>query len=87
LDSLEIREPYHTSILPREGWVLKLLAGHPNQIRSELGVSHEVFATLISALQERGYRNSKCVFFEEQLVIFLYASVTGLTIRHFGKQF
>jgi hypothetical protein len=61
LQSLETREPYHTSILTGEGWVLELLAGHPDQICCELGVSHEVFAALISALQEREYRNSKYV--------------------------
>ena len=87
LQSIETREPYHTSILTGEGWVMELLAGHPDRIRCELGVSHEVFAELISALQEMGYRNSKYVSLEEQLAIFLYASVTGLTIRHLGERF
>jgi hypothetical protein len=87
LQLLETREPYHTSILTGEGWVLELLAGHPDWIRCELGVSHEVFAALISALWERGNGNSKYVSLEEQLAIFLYASVTGLTIRHLGEWF
>ena len=67
--------------------MMELLAGHPDWIRCELGVSHEVFAELISALREMGYGNSKYVSLEEQLAIFLYASVTGLTIRHLGERF
>ena len=34
------REPYHTSILTGEGWVMELLAGHPERICCELGVHH-----------------------------------------------
>ena len=84
LQSLETREPYHTSILTGEGWVLELLA---DRICCELGVSHDIFAALISALREQGHSNSKYVSLEEQLAIFLYASVTGLTIRHLGERF
>jgi len=40
LQSIETREPYHTSILTGEGWVMELLAGHTDRIRCELGVSH-----------------------------------------------
>jgi hypothetical protein len=87
LQSFETREPYHTSILTGEGWVMELLAGHPDRICCELGVSHDVFAALISELREMGYGNSKYVSLEEQLAIFLYASVTGLTIRHLGEHF
>ena len=82
LQSLVTREPYHTLILTGEGWVMELLSGHPDRIRCELGVSHKVFSDLIAELQEMGYGNSKYVSLEEQLAIFLYASVTGLTIRH-----
>ena len=66
---------------------MELLAGHPDRIRCELGVSHDVFAALISELWRMGYGNSKYVSLEEQLAIFLYASVTGLTIRHLGERF
>ena len=65
LQSLETRELYHTSILTGEGWVLELLAGHPDQIHCELGVSYEVFAALISSLWEEGHGNSKHVSLEE----------------------
>jgi hypothetical protein len=87
VDLLFIREPYHTSILTGEGWVMELLSGHRNRIRCELGVSHDVFAALISELRDMGHGNSKYVSLEEQLSIFLYMCVTGLTIRHVGERF
>jgi hypothetical protein len=72
VDSLFARpEPYHTSILTGEGWVMELLSGHSNCIHCELGVSHDVFAALISELRDMGHGNSKYVSLEEQLVIFL----------------
>src|ERR1700685_4725243 len=80
VDSLFIREPYHTSILTGEGWVMEVLSGHRNRIRCELGVSHDVFAALILELRDMGHGNSKYVSLEEQLSIFLYMCVTGLTI-------
>ncbi|KAH9954260.1 hypothetical protein BGW80DRAFT_1130185, partial [Lactifluus volemus] len=45
------KQPYHTSALTGEAWVLELLAGHPECIRCELGVHHHVFDQLISELQ------------------------------------
>jgi hypothetical protein len=81
------RYPYHTSILTGEGWVLELLAGHPQRIRTELGVGHQVFHRLITTLQSFGLKNSRHVLLEEQLAIFLYASVTGLSVRHLGERF
>jgi hypothetical protein len=88
VDSLfTAREPYHTSILTGEGWVMELLSGHSNCIRCELGVSHNVFAALISELRDMGHGNSKYVSLEEQLSIFLYMCMTGLTIRHVGERF
>jgi hypothetical protein len=87
VDLLFIREPYHTSILTGEGWVMELLSGHLNHICWELGVSHDVFAALILELQNMGHDNSKYVSLEEQLSIFLYMCVTGVTIRHTGERF
>ena len=34
-----------------------------------------------------GYQDSHVVTLHEQLAIFLYTCVTGLTIRHVGEQF
>ncbi|KAL6300738.1 hypothetical protein BKA93DRAFT_704578, partial [Sparassis latifolia] len=73
-------EAYHTSILSSKGWVQELLNGHPERIHCELGVTRDVFHQLISTLKELGHRCSHNVSLEEQLMIFLYAVVTGLTI-------
>lgn len=87
LYDLYIREPYHTSILTGQAWVLELIAGHPKRIHCELGVHLHVFAQLITELHDLGYRNSRFVSLEEQLAIYLYSCVTGLTIRHVGERF
>jgi hypothetical protein len=87
LQSLYTREPYHTSALSGEAWVLELLCGHPDRIHTELGVSLEVFSNLIQELHHIGHHNSRHVSLEEQLAIFLYMCVTGLTIRHVGERF
>ena len=79
--------PYHTSILTGEGWVRELLGGLPKRIRCELGVHSHVFTALVLELRESGHQDSRFVSLEEQLAIFLYFCVTGLTIRHIGEQF
>lgn len=80
-------EPYHTSALSGEAWVMELLSGHPERIRCELGVHAHVFAELISEIRALGHTASKFVSLEEQLAIFLYTSVTGLSLRHVGERF
>ena len=57
------------------------------RIHTELGVSHETFIALIEELRGMGHNDSKFVSLEEQLAIFLYASVTGLTVQHLGERF
>lgn len=79
--------PYHTSVLTGEGWVMELLAGHPKRIRCELGVHQHVFVELVSQLRSIGYTDSKYVLLDEQVAIFLYTCVTGLTGRHVGERF
>jgi hypothetical protein len=79
--------PYHTSILTGAGWVSELINGHPERIHCELGVHLHVFQSLLSELRNLGYRNSRFVTLEEQLAIFLYSCVTGLTICHIGERF
>jgi hypothetical protein len=76
-----------TSALTGEAWVMELLSGHPERMQTALGVNLHVFSALISELQAAGYKNSKYVSLEEQLAIYLYACVTGLTIRHLGEHF
>jgi len=82
-----MKEPYHTSILSGYAWVQELLHGHPERIRTELGVHKEVFHALIAELRSMGHGDTKYMMLEEQLAIFLYTSVTGLSIRHVGERF
>src|ERR1700720_502937 len=79
--------PYHDSALPGVAWVCKLLRGHPKHIRRELGVHKHIFRALIVALQDAGYTRSKFVTLEEQLAIFLYTCVTGLSLIHICERF
>ena len=82
-----MKEPYHTSILSGYAWVQELLHGHPERIRTELGVHKEVFLALVDELQLMGHGDTRNVTLQEQLAIFLYMSVTGLSIRHVGERF
>ena len=82
-----VRQPYHTSILSGQAWVQELLHGHPRRIRTELGVREHVFRQLIFTLHHMGHGDSKYVTLEEQLAIFLYTCVTGLTSEHVGERF
>ena len=72
-------------MLTGQMWVIKFLAGHPECIHTELGVHKHVFYAIIDDLHELGHTDSKFVTLEEQLAIFLYCSVTGLTVRHLGE--
>jgi hypothetical protein len=87
VEPLVSKEPYHTSILTGEAWVQELLHGHPKRIHTELGVHLHVFQQLVMVLQECGMQASKWISLEEKVAIFLYASVTGLSIRHLGERF
>jgi len=81
------KTPYHDSALTSAAWVCKLLKGHPKHVRAELRVHKHVFRTLISVLQNAGYMPSKFVALEEQLAIFLYTCVTGLSLVHICERF
>lgn len=82
-----VPEAYHTSALSGEEWVMELIVGHPDRMRCELGMHADVFHALIAELRVLGYASSRHVSLEEQLAIFLYTCVTGLTIRHVGERF
>jgi hypothetical protein len=79
--------PYHTSALSGEHWVQELLAGHPERIRTELGVYRSTFIVLVKAIQAVGLHSSRNVSIEEQLSIFLYTVVTGLPCTHIREHF
>lgn len=87
ISGLYDKQEYHTSILSGQAWVSELINGHPGRIRCELGVSHHVFGLLLSELRRMDYIDSRHVKLEEQLAIFLYTCVTGLSIRHVGERF
>ena len=80
------KTPYHTSALSGEAWVRELLNGHPERIRNELGVHKHVFDGLIFALTTAGLGPSQHLLLEEQLAIFLYTCVTGLSLRHVSER-
>ena len=50
-------------------------------------MSVDLFGILVQELRDIGHQNSRNVSLEEQLAIFLYMCVTGLTIRHVGERF
>ena len=68
-------------------WVDELLEGHPDRIYCELSVRREIFLELVHTLRNFGITGSKHISLEEQLSIFLYMSMTGLTICHTGECF
>jgi hypothetical protein len=80
-------EAYHTSALSGYAWVMELLTGHPERIRCELGMHRHVFVALVTDLRNLGHIDSRSVSLEEQVAIFLYMCVTGLTVRHVGERF
>jgi hypothetical protein len=82
------KQDYHTSALTGAAWVQELIYGHPDRIRTELGLRLHVFLALVFTLRTKcGLVDSKYIKLEEQVAIFLYMSVTGLSIRHVGERF
>src|SRR6266576_6128941 len=77
----------NTSSLSGLAWVDELMEGHPGRIKTALGVSLRIFKALLSTLRKIGFKDSKHVKLREQLAIFLYTCVTGLSIRHVGERF
>jgi hypothetical protein len=83
------QQPYHTSSLSGAAWVNELIHGHPDRIFNELGMRLHVFTMFCANLQLFcGFTMSRNgVTVEEQAAIFLYACVTGLSVRHLGERF
>ena len=81
------KTPYHLSALMGEMWVLELLHGHPEWIWNELGVHKHIFLSLCSDWWQYWHQDFKSVTLEEQLAIFLYTCVTGISIQHVSKWF
>jgi hypothetical protein len=87
LAPLYLRTPYHTSALSGAGWVHELLTGHPERIQNELGVSRSTFTLLVKSMLALDINSSRNVSIEEQVSIFLYTAVTGLSCTHVGERF
>ena len=87
LAPLYLRTPYHTSALSGAEWVHELLNGHLQRIRNELGVSRGTFTLLVKSMQALDVNSSRHVSIEEQLAIFLYTVVTGLSCTHVEEHF
>ncbi|KIK58489.1 hypothetical protein GYMLUDRAFT_112338, partial [Collybiopsis luxurians FD-317 M1] len=81
------KQLYHNSCLTGYGWVQELIHSHPDCIQSEHGVRLHVFVALVEQLQALGIENSRNITLEKQAAIFLYISVTGLSLRHVAEQF
>jgi hypothetical protein len=81
------KQDYHNSQFRGLAWVKELIHGHPDRIRSELGVRLHVFITLVEQLRTLGLKETQFVTVEEQVAIFLYMVVTGLSVRHVGERF
>jgi hypothetical protein len=82
------KQEYHNSKLSGEAWVEELIHGHPDWIRTELGMRLHVFLAFVDELRSLCLLgDSKNVSLTEQVAIFLYMCVTGLSIRHVGERF
>ncbi|KAI6108124.1 hypothetical protein F5141DRAFT_973253, partial [Pisolithus sp. B1] len=65
--------PYHTSILNGHAWILELMNGHLDHIKTNLSVMLDIFSALVSILIQNSIMQSRNgVGVEEQLGIFLY---------------
>jgi hypothetical protein len=53
------KTPYHDSATRGIDWVNELVAGHPEQIRHELGMHINIFNRLLRVLQKMGYSHFK----------------------------
>jgi hypothetical protein len=87
INSHYLRTPFHTSALSGEAWVNELLTGHPQRIRSVLGISRSTFILLVKSLQALGVNSSRHISIEEQLSIFLYTVVTGMSCTQVSERF
>ena len=82
------KQDYHTSILTGEEWVKELINGHHDRMRTELGMHVHVFLAFVHELRVVcGLGDSRHVGLDEQVAIFLYMCVTGLSIRHVAERF
>ncbi|KAJ3792518.1 hypothetical protein GGU11DRAFT_669611, partial [Lentinula aff. detonsa] len=66
------KQEYHNSAFTGHAWIQELIHGHPDHIRSELGVRLPVFVALVEQLRVLGMEDTRYITIEEQVAIFLY---------------
>ncbi|KAI6126598.1 hypothetical protein F5141DRAFT_981348, partial [Pisolithus sp. B1] len=65
--------PNHTSVLSGHAWILKLMHRHPDHIKTNLGITLDIFSALVNILIWNSIMQSQNgVEVKEQLGIFLY---------------
>lgn len=83
-----VKTPQHTSKLRGQEWIYELLDGHPARMRDNLRVSKEGFLYLEDLLiRKAGLCSTRYMKTTKQLGIFLYAVVTGLSMRKLAERF
>jgi len=81
------KQPYHTSVLSGQMWVIELLGGNPRRIKDQLGMQ-KVFKMFIRKLTSMTNASDTWhVALEEQVAIFLYIIVTNLSNRKVAECF
>jgi hypothetical protein len=64
------KQDYHMSALSGQAWVDELIMGHPERIKSELGMRVHVYLALVAQLRVLcGLNDSKHITLEEQVAI------------------
>ncbi|KAI3998172.1 hypothetical protein K525DRAFT_215008 [Schizophyllum commune Loenen D] len=64
------KQPYHTLALTGYDWVRELIYGHPDCIRTALGMRLHVFITFVAELRTCGLSDTCYVTVEEQAAVF-----------------
>ncbi len=76
---LYFKTPRQTSQLSGRAWLEEMFNGHYAIFKNTFGVAKHVFNRLTKVLQQHGLADSRYVELKEQLAIYLYTCVTGLS--------
>lgn len=78
----------HTAKLTGQEWIDELIEGHNGHFHDAMSMHQHIFQRLVKMLEEQGgLTDTKHVTKKEQVGIFLYAAVTGLSNRKVQEQF
>ena len=82
------KTPRNTSKLSGADWLDELLEGHDTRFYDNMGMNRHVYCWLLEILGKKaGLRDTKHVTLREQLAIFLYFAVTGVSVRKLQERF